>query len=185
MLPITSQYHNQSHSLGGPFQNSQLPALRAFLDYLLPLLNPEVFRPVALNCDISVDSGIEESMRLNCSMLNKGFISGMQAEMMLRLAEALSHVSSGRAYTVKITYCPHITGSTLNPVMSISIAMWTSVRQERTGFIRILKVLSEADQLECTGDAHPGSSSGFMLTSINEGTSYTIRTAKTEHMALF
>ena len=46
-------------------------------------------RAFDFNGNISIDSGTDESMRLNWSMLNSGFINGIQAVMMLRLAETL------------------------------------------------------------------------------------------------
>ena len=65
---------------------------------------------------MSVDSGIDESMRLNWSILNNGFINGMQAVMMLILIETLCDgYSEALQHIWRISYCPQIVGSTLNP----------------------------------------------------------------------
>lgn len=69
-----------------------------------------------LYCDNSTDKGTDESMRLNWSMLNKGFINGMQAVIILRLTEVLCfrQLEVLQRFS-RMTHCPQTVASTLNP----------------------------------------------------------------------
>lgn len=59
---------------------------------------------------------IDESMRLNCSMSNRGFIDGMQAVIILRFIEALcKRQSNTPSHGAREEYCPQIVESTINP----------------------------------------------------------------------
>lgn len=86
-------------------------------------------------------SMMEESMRLKWSILNSGFINGMQAVMMLRFIEALRRISSKQGSVSMATYCPHMVGSTLNPGFIACQQATRLYRQRLTCFVLVVEVV--------------------------------------------